>query len=128
MNVLPNRLAALRRRSDGNLIAFLHTDLDMDLTLAGVAITRRDMGSETWKQSAQHAEDAYSEAARYLTDPKHSGRMPDEQKLTWRSCGRRSMRFQGQVRKAVPATVPRLMRLRANRWVAKRNPSNLTVP
>ena len=78
--MLPNRLAALRRRSDENLIAFLRTELDLGLTLAGVAITRRDMGSENWEQSAEHAENAYSEVGRYLTDPKLAGRLPDEQR------------------------------------------------
>ena len=85
MHLLPNRLAALRQRSGENLIAFLRTELDLGLTLAGVAITRRDVGSESWEQSAQHAEDAYSEVARYLTDPKQAKHVTDEQRREFES-------------------------------------------
>ena len=79
-NVLSNRLAALQRRSEENLIAFLRTEVDVGLTLAGVAKTARSMGHESWERSVQHAEDAYTEVALFLINPQYAERMPDEQR------------------------------------------------
>ena len=78
MNV--NRLAALQRRSDENLAAFLRTEVDVGLTLVGVAKTTQQMGHDIWERSAQHAEDAYSEVALFLVNPQYAKRMRDEQR------------------------------------------------
>ena len=79
-NVLPNRLAALRRRSDENLMAFLRTEVDVGLTLAGVAKTSLGMGHESWERSVQHAEDAYTEVVGFLINPQYAERISDEQR------------------------------------------------
>ena len=78
--MLPSLLAALQQRSNENLIAFLRVDLALGLTLTWLARTEGQMRQhESCERSAAYAERAYSEVARYLTDPKHAKRMTDEQ-------------------------------------------------
>ena len=80
MNTLSNRLAAFQQRSNENLVAFLRTEVDLGLTLAGVAKTSLGMGHESWERSAQHAEDAYSEVERYLGSPRYAERISEEER------------------------------------------------
>lgn len=81
MNVRSKTFSALQRRSDENLLAFLQTELALGSTLARVAMTASEMGHrESCERSARHAENTYSEVARFLANPKYAKRITAEQR------------------------------------------------
>ena len=80
MRVPPNRTRRTAQRSNENLVALLQTELVDGLTLARVAKAARQRGDESWEQSAQHAEEAYSAVGRFLANPLYGKRMTNEQR------------------------------------------------
>ena len=74
------KMAFLQRQSDQTRVQFLQTEFDTCFTLVGVAETELHTGlREHGRRSIEHAEQGYATLQRFLSDPKHSDRLTDDQ-------------------------------------------------
>src|SRR5215831_1139879 len=81
MSDTADRWAELRSQSDNVRMEFLRTELAASFTFISLAETERSIGNdEHAKRAAADAEKAYAALQRFLTDPKHSKHVNDEER------------------------------------------------
>src|SRR5690348_12173705 len=79
------KMAILQRQADETRVQFLKTEFDTCFTLAGIAEGELRSGlRENARRSIAHAEQGYATLQRFLSDPKHAGRLTGEQQRDFR--------------------------------------------
>jgi len=71
----------LQAEANRNRIDFLRTELEMSFTLAGIAEIEQERGEPHAVQSLRDAETGYATLVRFLSDPKHSKHMTEQERL-----------------------------------------------
>jgi hypothetical protein len=80
MSVPPDPSAELKAEFDSNRVNFLKTEVALGFTFATVAARNYETGSQkAAERSMANSEKAYETASRFLSDPKHSKHLTEEE-------------------------------------------------
>jgi hypothetical protein len=73
-------LGDLSAKLDGDRLEFLRTEIRLSFTLSEMAETEYDIGErEAGDRSLAHSEHGYATLRRFLTDPKHTRHLTQDQ-------------------------------------------------
>ena len=71
----------LQAEANRNRIDFLRTELEMSFTLAGVAEVEQERGESHATQALRDAETGYATLLRFMSDPKHSKHIIEQDRI-----------------------------------------------